>query len=268
MGYAVIMFVALMIMSVVMITAVTYGIAKDSQIAPLKAKNDYAERETGKAQTGLTIVDTCLGNSGRYLKGSGSENPSGPHTLYLTVRNNGSTVLNSTKATVLYNNSYRNFTATSGNVWAPLKNASMQVPDIYIPTPDNAPNPAIRLLVATENGITAIAPTSPANFTGRSVKANTSFEFTWEPSTDDTGIAYYTLHSITSAPTALCPPEIDAAQIIPGNSSASSMSEQYACGGNCQNTYFFLTAVDMDGNMGVPSRTVKCAPSQGGECSY
>ena len=38
MGYTLIMFGVLLVMSVVMVTAVNYGIAKDSQIAPIKLR--------------------------------------------------------------------------------------------------------------------------------------------------------------------------------------------------------------------------------------
>ncbi len=266
MGYALIMFGVLLIMSVVMVTAVDYGIAKDSQVAPLKAENIYAERETGKAQTGLTIVDTCLGNSGRYLKGSGNENPSGPHTLYLTVRNNGSIVLNSTKATVLYNNSYRSFTVTSGNVWTPLTNASMQVSNIYIPTP-GSPDPYVelRLLVAAENGISAIAPTSPTNFNIYYDSGSDQYTFSWNASKDDTGIGYYLIYEFdTTAPTS-CP--INPTQILWIAGKQNSLSSNIPCPRPCKTRFFFITTVDLGGNMAIQSRTLRCTGASG-NCDY
>jgi archaellum component FlaF (FlaF/FlaG flagellin family) len=119
MGFAVVMFGILLVMSVVMVTAITYGVAKDSQIAPLKAENIYAERETGKAQTGLTIVNTCLSYPDRYINASGATLISGPHTLNLVVKNNRSTVLKPNISTVLFNASYTNFTVAGINdTWA------------------------------------------------------------------------------------------------------------------------------------------------------
>lgn len=115
MGYAVIMFGILLVVSVVVVTAYNYGVAKESLIVPLKAENIYAERETGKAQTGLTILNTCLSYPDRYITANGTNLISGPHVLNMIVKDNRSTVLNPNNATVLYNASYRNFTVAGFN---------------------------------------------------------------------------------------------------------------------------------------------------------
>jgi len=272
MGYAVIMFVILLLMAVSIALSANYGISKDSQEAPLLAENAYAEREGGKMQTGLTIINTCLSNPGRYLAGQGGATY-GPHDLYLTIRNNGSIVLNSTKATILYNKSYVKFMVTSEIVWAPLKNTSLKVSNLYI-IPGNGsitdPGQELTLLVAAENGIVAIAPTSPINFTGGTDKNNGSFIFNWNPSKDDKGIDYYLLYSFEGGGTpASCP--VTGAKISPpiaGNLTTSLFTEAQICDGGCQNTWFFLVAVDIDGNMGIPSRTLKCPPGNGVSCGY
>jgi hypothetical protein len=206
MGYAIIMFGVLLAAIVVMSTVVTYGIAKDSQTAPLKARNIYAGIKTEQAQTGLTIVNTCLSGSDRYTIGQGSNTISGPYILYLNVSNNGSIVLNSTKATVIYNNSFTTFT-TSGNVWTPMKNATMQVSNVYIPSPNSpAPGTALRLLVAAENGVSAIAPTTITNFTVYSAGSNNNTDvFTWDPSQDQKGIYQYIVYGFLNSPPSQCP---------------------------------------------------------------
>lgn len=267
MGFAVIMFVALMLMSVVMITAITYGVAKDSQTAPLKAKNIYADIKTGQAQTGLTIVNTCLDGSGRY---TGGQNP-GFHNLNLTVENNGSVVLNSTRVTVLYNTSYINFTVTSaGNVWTPLTNASLVVSNIYLDPNIPPPGPELRLLVAAENGISTIAPTVPRNFTGSTNSLNNSFMFSWNASYDADGIAYYRLYDIASqGNTGQCPPQPYVIGQISGRLSNSSFGYDSLCPeGHCNTDWFYLTAVDNLGNEGIQSRTIKCIPAQSNPCTW
>ncbi len=119
MGYTVAMFGILLITAAVIITVANYGIAKDSQVTPLKAENIYADRETGKAQTGITILNTCLGYPDRYITATGTNLISGPHILNMIVKNNRSTVLKPNISTVLYNASYTNFTVAGFNAtWA------------------------------------------------------------------------------------------------------------------------------------------------------
>ncbi len=267
MGYAVIMFVALMIMSVVMITAVTYGIAKDSQVAPLKAENAYADIKTKQAQTGLTIVNTCLNGSGEYTNPDPGVNP-GLQNLYLTVLNNGSIVLNSTKATVLYNASYINFTVTSaGNVWTPLTNASLMVSNIYL-DPGLSPGslgPKLRLLVSAENGVSAIAPTTPTNFSVINI-ANKTDVFYWNSSEDQMGISQYIIYNFLSnnAPSQ-CPwPTPDNIIVVSGNQ--TNLTAQVPCPQPCNKRYFFMTALDFGGNMAIQSRYVRCNGQSPGPC--
>ncbi len=265
MGYAIVMFGVLLVMSVVVVTAYTYGIAKDSQIAPLKAENIYAEREAGKVQTGLTIVETCLSGSSKY---NGASTGYGPHTLYLTVRNNGSTILNPKNSTLFYNNSYFPFTVTSGNVWVPLENSSIQAGGIYIYS-SGGDYPPLRLMMATSNGITAIAPTSPTNFNGKSIKANSSYTFSWNSSTDDTGVANYFIYAVKNKPDSCPIDDIESIRYIPGNYTSTSIDYEYACPSPpCPQMYFFLVAVDTQANMGVRSVTLNCNPPvTGNDCT-
>jgi len=262
MGYAIIIFVVLLAASVVIGTAVMYGVAKDSQTAPLKARNTYAGIKTGQAQTGLTIVNTCLIGSGGYVN---PQNAPGFNNLNLTVKNNGSIVLNSTKVTVLYNASYISFTVTSaGNVWTPLTNASLVVSNIYLDPNNPSPGgPELRLLVAEENGISAIAPTTPTNFKVFNVGNKTDI-FTWNASNDDKGINYYLIYWLSSVPTQ-CPWQIQPSLtiIVPGNQ--TSMSAVIDCQ-PCPTRFFFMTAVDLDGNMAIQSKTVRCTGNSPGYC--
>ncbi|MCZ7357047.1 MAG: hypothetical protein O8C66_13615 [Candidatus Methanoperedens sp.] len=293
MGYAVIMFGVLLIMSVVMGIAVNYGIAKDSQVAPLKAENDYAAREAGKAQTALTIVQTCIqtqSGDGRYVDAHGND-LSEQYFFNLTVRNNGSIVLNSSKPTVIYlsrktsNNIYNSskigFPRTPGNVWAPRTNASLNISDITINTPDvgfggctdnscYSKNPwdELRILVAAENGVIVIPPTSPINFTGI-VGTNTSkINLSWNASYDVDGIAYYRIYAFeddggNDFPNDFCPPRAISITQIPANATFYSYNRPIYIN---DITIYYLTAVDNLGNEGVPSRTIDCHTTSGFVC--
>ncbi len=265
MGFAIIMFVVLLIASLVIATVVTYGIAKDSQIAPLKAENIYAGIKTDQAQTGLTIVNTCLSGNDRYTTGQGSNTISGPYTLYLNVSNNGSIVLNSTKATVFYNNSFTTFTLTSGNVWTPMNNASMQVSNIYIPTP-GSPDPytALRLLVVAENGVSAIAPTTPTNFNTIFDKITNIYIFSWNASMDKMGIDHYLIYTFPTSAPITCPINPSYTQWVAGNQTNVSFINPCT---SCKTTFFFMTAVDLGGNMAIQSRTLRCTGASG-KCNY
>lgn len=271
MGFALIMFVTLLLMSVVVISVTNYSIEKDSQITPLKSENVYASRETEKAQTVLTIVNTCLSGSGAYVD---TTNGAGPYTLWLTVRNNGSTVLNPNNSTIFFNVSYSTFSVTTnvgssvlfGNVWSPLMNVSIRAPDVSI-----APNIKIydlnypyRLMIAASNGVTAIPPTAPTGFFGKSIKANTTYTFNWTASTSNTGISYYIIWDTKNPGT--CPVSINNLFQIPGNQTSSNLGFDLTCPSPpCPNTYFFITAVDNLGNMGVPSQTINCNPPTSGQ---
>lgn len=311
MGYAFIIFGVLLIMSLVLVTAYNYGIVKDSQIAPFKAKNIYAERETDKAQTALTINYTCLaspgadlswdrqdcrfsnGSSGncddyRYVTAHGTQQTSGPHTLYIGVRNNGSTVLNSTRATVLYNasllytDSSANLTLTNYilqggdqiggicqnpyfNTWLPLNYSCMQISNISIPTPNTpASGPILRLSVSAENGISTVAPTSPVNFNGIDNSDNHRYTFTWNDSYDADGIAYYRLYA-SDHPSSGCPFQIvsgDNGALMIDNIQSTSYIYYYDHDDDHDHLpryhYFFVKAVDNLQNEGIQSRTIYC----------
>ncbi len=268
MGYAFIIFGVLLASALVIATAVMYGVAKESRKAPLEALNDYAGIKTGQAHTEVTIASTCLpdfsGND-RYTSGQGSNTLSGPYTLYLNVSNNGSIVLNSTKATVMYNNSFTNFTVTSSDVWTPMINASMQVSNIYIPSlslPD--PGPQLRLSVAAENGISAIAPTTPTNFT-IDYNGNGVYTFSWNASFDNRGIAYYLIYRFDVNTPTTCPNY--PTQILSVSGNQTSLTSSIPCPSPCKTRFFFMTAVDFGGNMAIQSRTLRCSGSSG-NCNY
>lgn len=256
MGYAVIMFGVLLILSVVMVTAVNYGILKDSQKAPFRAENAYADIKTGQAQTGITINDTCLsGQNGAYVGLSGGATY---YTLWLTAGNNGSIVLNPNNSTVFFNSSYYSFNANTsvsssvpfGSVWSPLINLSIGVQNIYM---SNLQYP-YRLMMAASNGITTIAPTTPTNFSG--TYSSSSYNFTWDPSNDSTGIAYYILYNPPSNSRGVCPKTNIPSYI------ANATAKSAPCS-SCNNLYFYVTAVNNVGNMGVQSVTLTCSVGQG-----
>lgn len=302
MGYAVIMFGVMLAMSVVIITAVNYGIAKDSQIAPLKAENVYAARETGKAQTALKINRTCIEpESGsqsykRYTHAEGTETSnSGPYILYLTVGNNGSTVLKPNNLTLLYNTSYKRFNVTTWRetgmywsspywrdicgdwninswntfgVWPPLTYICMRVSQIYIDTPSSpAPGPELRVLANAENGVSTIAPTSPSNFTA--VKSSNRINFSWNASYDSDGIAYYRLYALDTSGRGDCDGDYYSSviTIIPAN---TVLPYRHDCSiYNCKDYYFYLKAVDTLQNEGIQSRTIYCYnDAYNGACTW
>lgn len=261
MGYALTMFGVLLIMSVVMVTAANYGIAKDSQIAPLKAKNVYAEREMGKVQTGITIVNTCLSGGYRYVDPTSPAGQYGPYTLNITVRNNGSIVLNPKNSTMFYNSSYVPFNVTTGEVWTPLINSTILVQNIYIYSSDA--NYPLRLMMATSNGVTTIAPTTPTNFSGRNY-GNTTFEFKWNSSQDDKGISYYLIYKFEGSAQDTCPKTPDDIFWVAGNQ--TSMTASIPCPQPCKTKYLYMVAVDVDGNMAIPSKTIKCPGQSNNPC--
>jgi len=268
MGYAVIMFVILLLMAVTIALSANYGISKDSQEAPLLAENAYADRETEKAQSRLSIVNTCLQGDGGYTGKGGAVN----YILWLNVFNNGSTVLNPNNSTIFYNLSYRVYTVTNnigssvpfGDVLMPLITSIVRVPNIYIGAPDA--NYQLRLMITASNGIKTIAPTAVNNFTGRSDKDNTTYSFTWSPSVDDTDIDYYILYAFKNQPIN-CPQKdyYTNFSIISGKLTASEMNESVACVGSCPQTYFNIVAVDTEGNMGLQSITLNCNPPVSGK---
>lgn len=299
MGYTLTMFGVLLVMSVIMVTAVNYGIAKDSTVAPLRAENNYAERETGKAQTDIIINNTCLTpdtSFERYTKASGSETLSGPYILHLTVKNNGSIILNPNNVTVLYNKSYSSSNVSNWkakqteieeicedfdngyfNSWPPKTYVCINALDIWIATPgdvghdDPQPNPEIMLLAAAENGISIIAPTTPTNFTGKRDSDNRSYVLNWNPSYDEDGIAYYRLYAIDNNNRGKCPPDMSSGdnsiKEIPGNITSSTYYYEVDCDG-CTTIHFYVKAVDNLGNEGVQTRTIRCQKSQDKPCDY
>src|SRR3990170_1971636 len=151
MGYAFIMFVVLLLMSVVVIRVANYGIEKDSQIAPLKAENAYAEREGGKMQTDMVVLATKVNGTKKYTSASGLA--SDPLNLFLTVKNNGSISLNPLKYSILLNSTWVWINSTSDNSTPPMN---------YSNTSSwNLTEKPLRMTLAAENGVKVIVPTAP-----------------------------------------------------------------------------------------------------------
>lgn len=272
MGYAVIMFVALMIMSVVMITAVTYGIEKDSQVAPLKARNVYAERETGKAQTDLVVNATKINGTAIYTCVQGASCTPNVLNLYLTIKNNGSIVLNPRQYSIILNRSWVWINSTSNNVTPPLGNSSTSSLNLTV-TPPTAPMNFLSLLVSAGNGVKVITPTSPIiNKNNISIypypldQSNWwSLDITWLPSLGEMWpIDHYTLYYMNTT-------NINEA-IVKNNVTIGfttdatrnyHLGQAFPKGGN-PSFYIWISATDTHGNEGLPSNTCTASGSGAG----
>ncbi len=201
MGFAVIMFVVLLAAALVTATVVMYGVAKDSQTAPLKAENIYAEREAGKVQTDMVVVTTKINGTAKYTSVDKDPNLL---NLHLTIKNNGSIVLDPRKYSVILNRSWVWINSTSNNVTAPLTNSSTASLNLAV-TPPDKPMQSLSLLVTAENGVKVITPTSPGiTESNYSVDLNQSepekncwydLNLSWSPSYGEMWpISYYTIY--------------------------------------------------------------------------
>ncbi len=158
MGYAVIMFSIMLLMAIAISLSANYGMSKDSEEAPLLAQNAYADREGGKGQTDIVVVATKINGTATYT--STDNNLPNLLNLFLSIKNNGSVILNPYKYSIILNRSWVWINSTSNNVTSPLDTSNTSSNNLTV-TPKDAPMGSISLLVSTGNGINVITPTSP-----------------------------------------------------------------------------------------------------------
>ncbi len=262
MGYAVIMFLILLLMSVSIALSANYGISKDSQKAPLLAENAYADREAGKAQTDFVVEFTKV-NGTMYYSSVVTNSPQTIH-LHLTIRNNGSVVLTPLKYSILLNNTWVWINSAYDNSTYPLTNSTTHSLDLT--------QKPLNLTIASENGVKITVP-SPPIFTKLSSSPNKTdncwrnLDVEWKtPAVSQWAIDHYALY-YTWADN-IDKNDIDIAFTIGANNSAFIGNAFRKVGGNCgdnnasNSVYVWITAFDTHGNQGVPSGT--CFSGMGG----
>ncbi len=270
MGYAFIIFGVLMMMSLVAITVVTYGIEKDSQVAPLKAENAYAESEAGKAQTDLVVNATKINGTAIYTSLDQTPNLL---NLHLTIKNNGSIVQDPRKYSIILNGSWARIDSTSNNVTPPL-NSSMTSSFNLAVTPSASPMRSISLLVTAGNGIKIITPTSPIiNKNNLSVypypldQSNWwSLDITWLPSYGEMWpIDHYTLYYMNTTNLSSVIDKNNVSIAFTTNASRNyHIGKAFPKGGDNPSFYIWISAIDIHGNEGPPSNTCTASGSGAG----
>ena len=276
MGYAVIMFVIMLLLAVSIALSSNYGISKYSQEAPLLAENVYADREGGKMQTDLVIVATKINGTATYTY---PEHKGDLNTLnlYLTIKNNGSINLDPREYSILLNRSWVWLNKTSNNLTTPLNYSDTSSLNLSVTSP-SMPMSTLSLVVTTSNGVRIITPTSPImlddNATVFDISANGSWwdaKITWIPSYGEMWpISYYTVYWTNSSVPS---------DIIDKNNfniaTRTSDSTNYIIGqffpkGGTPVIYLFVTATDTHGNEGPPSNTCTAQGSGLGTrwCNY
>ena len=276
MGYALIMFAVLLLMSVVVITVSSYGIAKDSQVAPLKAEDVYAEREAGKAQTDFAVVATKINGTAIYTYPDAAGLPI-TLNLHLTIKNNGSIVLDPRKYSILLNRSWVWINSTSNNVSTPLENSSTYSKDL-IATPASKPMKSLSLIVTSENGIKIITPTAPIiNESSYSLDVSKTdncyynLTLSWSPSFAEIWpLSHYTIYFTDDATDII---DKNYARIGlttgPNTNFVAENAFRKPGGGNCaggpgnSSVYVWVSATDIHGNQGPPSNTCVTTPGGG-----
>jgi len=270
MGFAVIMFGVLLIMSVVMVTAVNYGIAKDSQTAPLKAKNTYADIKTGQAQTDMVVNAMKINGTAIYTSVTSSPNLL---NLTLTIKNNGSIVLNPSQYSIILNGSWVWINSTSNNVTPPLNNTVTSSLNLIV-TPPSAPMQSLSLTVAAGNGIKIITPTSPIinknNLSLYPLPGDTnnwwSLDMTWLPSYGEIWpIDHYTLYYMNTTNINDVIAKNNVTIAFTTNATRNyHIGQAIPKGGSNPSFYIWLSATDTHGNEGPPSNTCSASGSGGG----
>ncbi len=258
MGYAIIMFVVLLLMSVVVIRVANYGIEKEARLAPMKAENAYAEREAGKAQTDLVINSTKINGTAKYTYPDGSGSPNFIN-FYLTIKNNGSIVLDPREYSIILNRSWIWVNQTSNNLTFPLDDSRTSSLNLSI-TPPLKPMGMLSLTVTSGNGVKIITPTSPLlDEDHLDVTANGSWwdvNISWDPSYGEMWpINYYTVYWMNSS---VMGDIVDKNQFNIAfrtyNNTNYFIGQAFPKGG-VPFFYIWVTATDAHGNEGPPSNT-------------
>ncbi len=264
MGYAVIMFVIMLLLAVSIALSSNYGISKDSQEAPLLAENAYAERGAGKAQTDF-VVEALKVNGTMYYSSVVTNSPQTIH-LHLTIKNNGSIVLSPLKYSILLNKTWVWINSTSDNSTPPLTNSTIHSL--------NLTQKPLNLTLSVENGVKITIP-SPPRFTSLSASPNTSdncwrdLTLAWnKPVVSQWPIDHYALYYTWSDN--IDKNDVDVAFTTGASSTAFIGSAFKKVGGNCgsnnatNSLYVWMTAFDTHGNEGVPSGTCYLSGMGGG----
>ncbi|MCZ7372589.1 MAG: hypothetical protein O8C60_02845 [Candidatus Methanoperedens sp.] len=265
MGYAVIMFVILLLMSVSIALSANYGISKDSQKAPLLAENAYAEREGGKMQTDVVVEATKV--NGTMYYSSVTTGGSQKINLHLTIKNNGSIVLTPLWYSILLNKTWVWINSTSDNSTYPLTNSTT--------TSLNLTQKPLNLTLSTENGIKITIPSPPVFTLLKATPNNTDncwrdLELDWNPPVVnkwpiDHYVVYYTFDDNIDKN------NVSIALTLSAETTAFIGSAYRKVGSNCgennvsNQVYVWMTAVDTHGNEGVPSGTCLLPGNANGE---
>ncbi len=279
MGYAVIMFVILVLMAVSIALSANYGVSKDSQEAPQVAENAYAEREGGKVQTDFVVEATKINGTAIYTSVESSPNLL---NLHLIIRNNGSIILDPRKYSVILNRTWVPISSTSNNATLPLSNSSTSSLNLQV-TPSVAPMGALSLLVTAENGVKIITPASPVIYYLDVLKNDSDptcyrdANISWSPSYGEIWpIDRYTVYYTDD------PNEVISKNNYEISFTTSSETNKYigkafkapaqSCAGDPGNSsiYVWVSATDIHGNQGPPSNTCKAfGLGQGSvKCNY
>ena len=260
MGYAVIMFVIMLLLAVSIALSSNYGISKDSQEAPLLAENVYAEREGGKMQTDLVVEMTKVNGTMLYTSADGGT-ASDPLNLYLRIKNNGSIILSPLKYSILLNRTWVRINSSSDSSTPPLENSTT--------ASLNLTQRPLSLLVSAENGVKVMVPTAPRiNFVNVEVSKSDSCYYNltlaWIPSNGSWPLTHYALYYTYSDNIHKNDNVSVALTIGPDTSMLVENAFRKPGGGqSCSNAsgesqlYLWLTAYDSHGNEGVPSNTCK-----------
>jgi archaellum component FlaF (FlaF/FlaG flagellin family) len=262
MGYAVIIFVILLLTALTIALTTNYGVSKDSQEAPLFAENAYADREAGKMQTDF-VVEALKVNGTMYYSSVVTNSPQTIH-LHLTIRNNGSFVLTPLKYSILLNKTWVPINSASDNSTYPLMNSTTHSLDLT--------QKPLNLTITSENGVKITVP-SPPRFTSLSASPNTSdncwrdLTVSWNvPSVSQWPIDHYALY-YTWADN-INKNDTDVAFTTGSTNSAFIGNAFRKVGANCgannasNSLYVWMTAFDTHGNEGVPTGT--CSVGMGG----
>lgn len=265
MGYAVIMFVILLLMAVTIALTTNYGMSKDGQEAHLLAENAYAEHEAGKMQTDVVVEATKV--NGTMYYSSVTTDGSQKINLHLTIKNNGSIVLSPLSYSILLNKTWVWINYTSDNSTYPLTNSTTASLNLI--------QKPLNLTLSTENGIKITIP-SPPVFTLLKATPNTTdncwrdLELNWIPPAVnkwpiDHYVVYYTFDDN------IVKNNVSIALTLGTETNAFIGSAYRKVGSNCgvnpidNHVYVWMSAIDKHGNEGVPSGTCLLPGNSNGE---
>ena len=267
MGYAVIMFIIMLLMAFSIALSANYGISKDGQKAPLLAENAYAERETGKVQTDIVIDSTKINGTAFYTNPDGSGTPNFIN-LYLKIINNGSIVLDPREYSIILNRSWVDVSETSDNLTSPLENSTVSSLNLSV-TPTSKPMSTLSLTVITGNGIKIITPNSTLlDENHLDVTPNGQWwdvNISWPPAYGEIWpIDYYTVYWMNSSVMGDINNKNNYNVAFRTYNNTNYFIGQAFPKGGTPFFYIWVTATDTHGNEGPPSNTCTAQGSGAG----